>query len=106
MLGGEAADFTSADDQYLPSLTLPENLPCVRECGIRDRHGALTERGLASHAFTAVERPLERWGQQRPGTVTFRCGLEGVFDLSENLRFADNDRILAGRDPEQMASCL
>ena len=60
------------------------------------------ERRLGAHALADAERPVKQLAQQRPGAVPLGRGLERVLHLAEDLRLADDQRVEAGRDAEQV----
>ena len=102
VLRGQRADLAGADDQHAPALESPEDLPRQRHRREADRHRAFAERRLGADALADAERPVKQLAQHRPGAAPAGGGLERVLHLSEDLRLADDQRVEAGGDAEQM----
>ena len=102
VLRRQRADLAGADDQDAPALEPAEDLSRQLHRREADRHRALAERRLAADALADVERPVKQLAQHRAGAAPFRRGLERVLDLPEDLRLADDQRVEAGGDAEQM----
>ena len=102
VLRGQRADLAGADDQHAAPVEAAEDLPRQRDRGEADRHRAFAERGFGAHALADAERPVEQLAEQRPGAAALGGRLERVLHLAEDLRLADDQRIEAGGDAEQM----
>ena len=102
VLGGQRADFAGADDQHASSLQTAENLPRELHRREADRHRAFAEGCFAADALADVERPVKELPEHRAGAAPFRRRLERILDLTQDLRFADDQRVQAGRDAEEM----
>ena len=102
VLRGQRADLAGADDEHAPAVETAENLSRQRHCGEAHRHGAFAERRFAAHALSDAERPVKRLVQERSRAASFRRGLEGALYLTEDLRFAHDERIESRRHPKQV----
>ena len=85
------------------ALEVAEDLARERDGGEADRHRARAEAGLGPHALADGERRVEQAVEDRPRRL--RVGRDGVrfLHLAEDLRLADDERVEAGGDAEQMA---
>ena len=103
VLRGELAHLAGAEDDDRAAVEVAEDLLGERDRGVADRDGAGAERGFRPHALADGEGRVEQAVEQRSGGFGLPGGAVRFFDLAENLRLADDQRIEAGRDAEQVA---
>ena len=103
MQGGQLAHFAGADHQYDASLEIAENLLRQRHRGETDRHGARAEPRFSADAFADRKGKMEQAIEQRADDVRGASDRVGVFDLTKDLRLADDQRIETGCDAEEMS---
>ena len=99
----QLAHFAGADDEDRPALEVAEDLARERDCREADRDGARGQSGFRADALARGERRMEQAVEDRADRL--RAGGErvGFLHLAEDLRLADDERIEAGGDAEQMA---
>ena len=102
VLRRQRADLAGAEDQHAASLEPAEDLPRERDGREAHRDRALADRRFGAHALADAERPVKQLAEERPGAAPLGGGLKRLLDLSEDLRLADDERIEARRDPEQV----
>ena len=68
-----------------------------------DRHGAAADRGLGAHALAGRERLAEEAVHERAGRVLHQRELVRALHLPLDLGLADDHRVEAGGDAEQVA---
>ena len=101
-LDGGASHLAGADDEDRLAFQRAQAALCRRHRGGRDRRGCAADLSLRARRFAggqrvakeAVQRASERFGLRRRDVR--------VFDLPENFGFADQHRIEAGADAEEM----
>ena len=69
---------------------------------LRHRERALGERGLGARALAGGQGAAEEPVEHRPGRVLDQRQLVGALDLALDLGLADDHRLEAGGDPEEM----
>ena len=102
MGGGQLRHLAGADHEHGAGLQAAEDLARERDRRVADRYGALAEPGVRAHPFADRERPGEELVQERAGAPRTRGQRVGLLDLAEDLRLADDQRVEAGGDPEQV----
>ncbi len=95
-----------ADQQRGVGLEIAEDLfgQAHRREGHRDR--AAADGGVGAHLFGDVEGVLEQPAQRPPDGTRAAGGAEGVLDLAEDLRLAEDQRIQAARHAQDVAHAL
>src|SRR5207249_7756238 len=70
--------------------------------GRRDRDRMARDPGLAAYSLAGFDRVLEHPREQLGRGLLTHAGLPRVTNLTEDLALADDHRVEAGRDREQM----
>ena len=102
VLRGELAHLAGAEDDHVSAGEVAEDLPREGDGGEADRDGARPEVRFGAHALADGETRVEEAVEQRSGGFRLARGAVGFFHLTENLRFADDERVEAGGDAKQM----
>ena len=99
---GELGHLAGTEDEHVPPGEITEDLPRQFDCRVADRNGALAEAGFAAHSLADGEGRMEQAMRHRAGELQLARGCVGRLDLTKNLRLADDERVEAGRDAEEM----
>ena len=102
VLRRELAHLAGAEDDDVAAVEVAEDLSREGDGRVADRDRARAEVGFRPHALADGEARVEEAIEQRAGGVGLPGGAVRLFDLAENLRFADDQRVEAGGDAEQM----
>src|SRR5690606_9631067 len=100
-LGGSFGHLARAEEDDRAAYELAENLLGQVDGDARDRDLSLADGGLGAHALGDVEGPAQDALQEGAEGAGLLRELEGVLDLAENLRLADDQRIEGRRDAEE-----
>ena len=92
-----------SDDQRAVIVQLAENAFGKFHAGKRHGNRTRAEFRFVAHALAHLEGRLKHAIEHRPGLAAVQRNLVGVANLSQNLRFAQQHRIQAGRYAEEMA---
>ena len=99
--------LAGADDQHAPPVEAAEHLARELDRHRADRHRVARDRGLAPHAPRDAERALRsRRSGSAPAVPVLHGGVVRLLDLPQDLRLADDQRIQAGGDAEQVVHRL
>ena len=99
---GELGHLPGAEDEHVEAGKLAEDLSRQFDRRVADRNGALAEAGFAAHALADAEGGVEQAMRHRAGEVQLARGRVRRFDLTEDLRLADDQRVEARRDAEEV----
>ena len=100
--GGELAGLAGAHDEHGVVLELAEHLEGQLDGRGADAHGALADGRLGAHALAHFERVPEQAVEDDAGATAFAGLLVGGLHLGDDLRLADDHRIEARGDAEQV----
>ena len=100
------ADATRADDQGSPLAQVPEHPIRKRERHRARRCRVRSDRGLRTCAPPGSDGRAEEKRHGRPGRSGHPALLERVADLTEDLRFAEHERVEPGSDATEMAGSV
>ena len=95
--------LAGAEDQDVQPRQLAEDLLGELDRGVAHRDRPFAEPGLRAHAFADGERGVKQPVRHRAGALHVARGRVRGLDLAEDLRLADDERVEAGGDAEQMA---
>ena len=99
----EPRHLAGAEDHEVLLAQVAEDLAGERDRRVAERDRALGEPGIGADTLADGEGAMEQAVDHAAGAARLAGGLVGVLDLPEDLRFADDERIESGRDPEQVA---
>ena len=97
-----ATHLPGADHEHARALERSELLGRDRDRGRRDRHRMTADAGLGADALARLDRVPEQLRQQLGRAAFAHRGLPRVADLAEDLALADDHRVEAGRDREEV----
>ena len=98
----ELAHFARADHDDVASLEVAEDLAREGDRGEAHGHRARAEARLGPHALAHGEGRVEQPVQDGPGRLRFGRDRVRVLHLAEDLRLADDERVEARGDAEEM----
>ena len=100
---GELGHLAGAEDEDAQAGEVPEDLLGQLDRGVADRDRAFAESGFVAHALADRERGVEQPMGHGAGEVEVARRGVGRLHLAENLRLADDERVEAGGDAEEVA---
>ena len=100
---GQLAHLAGADHDDGAAAQIAEDLAGERRRRESDRDRARAEAGLGAHALADRKRRMEEPIEDRADDLHVVGDGVRLFHLTENLRLADDQRIEAGGDPEEMS---
>ena len=106
VLRRELAHLSGADHDHRAPVEIAEDLFRERNRGVADGDGAGAQSGFRPDALADGKGRVEQAVEQRTGGFGVLGGAVRLFDLAENLRFADDQRVESGRDAKEMAGRL
>ena len=102
-LRGQLARLAGADDHDVRSARSPSTSIASVDRDGRRRDAARADRGLRAHALAGLQRGAEEAVGQRPGRAGGERHLVGALDLALDLGLADDHRLEAAGDAEELA---
>ena len=105
-LGDQLGGLAGADDEDAALGEVAEGAARQLDRDRRDRETLLADPGLLAGAAAGGERGAEEAVEDRPGRTLDQRQLIGAFDLPLDLRLADDHRVEAGGDAQQVAGRL
>ena len=102
VLRRELAHLAGAEHDDAAALQVAENLAREADGGVADRDRARAEIGFRPYSLADGEAGVEEAVEQRPGGFSLSRRAVRLLHLSENLRLADDERVEAGGDAEQV----
>lgn len=96
--------LTGTDQQRTAALQIAENLFRRAHRSKRHRHRVLADRSIGTHLLGGIERRLKQPPQQRTDGAGLAGHGVGRFHLTENLRFAQHQRIEPGGDAHHVTN--
>ncbi len=96
MNAGELGHLAGAENQHRAPLQVAENL--LGECnrGVADRDGAFAEPGLRADPLADGECGMKQPIRERGGELPVARDGVGRFDLTQNLRLSNDERVQPG----------
>ena len=98
----ELAGLAGADDEHGVVAELAEHLQGELDGGRADAHGALADGGLGAHALPHFERVPEQPVEDHGRAAAVAGLLVGGLELGDDLRLADDHRVEARGDAEEV----
>ena len=98
----QLAHFSGADHGDVQPLDVAEDLLGEGDRGEADRHGARGQAGLGADALADGERRVKEAVEDRPDHLHLGRDGVGFLHLAEDLRLADDERVEARRDAEEV----
>ncbi len=102
MLGREFGHLAGAGQQHAFFVQVAEDFPGHLHRGIADRDGAAADVGFGPDPLGNGEGLVEKTVEQQAGGLGFRRAAIGLFELAQDLRFADDHRVQAGGHPKEV----
>ena len=99
---GQRNRFARADEQRRVLLEALEHGARQSHRRRGDRHGIRADARLRAHALGDRESRLQQAIEIRPGDALIERGAIGIFQLAEDLRLAEHQRVQAAGDGEHM----
>ena len=99
----ELGHLAGAEDEDAQAGEVPEDLLGELDGGVADRDRAFGEPGFVAHALADRERGVEQPMRDGAGEVEVARRGVGRLHLAEDLRLADDERVEACRDAEEVA---
>ncbi len=106
MLHGQLRHLSGPDEQGALALQGAEDFAPQFDRGIADRDGAVADAGFRTDALGDKKGLMEQPVEDNPGRFLFRGDAVSLFDLAEDLGFAQHHGIQAGRYPEYVLDGL
>jgi hypothetical protein len=103
---GQIRHFSRANQQHGSSRETFEDFLCVIDGHRAERHRIARDLGLAPHPPRDPVRALETGAQDRAGDARADRGFMRLLHLAQDLGLADDLRVQAGGDAEQMVDRL
>ena len=100
--GDTLAHRAGADDEHALALEATEQVDGHLDRGVADRCCAATDPGFGAGALADAERVAEQQVEARAGAALRLRDLPRLTDLAEDLALADDGRVEAGRDLEEV----
>ncbi len=103
---GELAGRAGADDEHRTARERAEHLAGEVDGHRADRDRAFADGRLGAHAFAHLDRLAEEPVEDGTGAAVATGRLIGVLELGEDLRLADDERVEARGDAEEVSDRL
>jgi len=100
--GGGFGHFSGANEGNEPSIEVTEDLGSQLDSDAGDGHRTGTNEGFRANTFGGMKRAFNCATKESADGAQGASAFEGVFDLTEDLGFADNERIERGCDAKEV----
>jgi hypothetical protein len=95
--------FPGAHQHHRVAVQVAEDLPGEHDGRVGHRHGVIADAGTGADVLGGRESMLEQAIQHRPQRAGLVRLLPGLFQLAQDLRFAQHQRVQSAGDADQVA---